>query len=319
MGARLILLGVSGVAAFYVGAFLYLAVTFALMRGHADPRPYRATARSFFFELMCVVIVQPLLPFFYIVGRRMGGGKGVPLVFVHGYFQNRVDFLFLARELGKAGLGPFFGFNYPFLSSVQDNARRLADFCEEVRAETGSPEVDLVSHSLGGLVTLELVRQDPKHVRRCVTVAAPHAGVTFRGPILGAAGRDLRRGSELLRLHETAQAGVPVLSIFSSHDNVVFPKLTSALAARGGEDVEVAHFGHFGILFSHTVARHIAAFLGPGPDGTAKTKTRVLEGAPATNETASLETTPLDTHATKEAEAAEEADEASSDKPATDA
>lgn len=265
MAATLVLVVLAAIAVFYVGAFLYLAATFALMRGQVEPRPFRATLRSFVFELICVVIVQPLLPFFYLFGRRLGGGQGVPVVFVHGYFQNRVDFLFLARELGKAGLGPFFGINYPFLSGVRDNARRLADFCDEVRAETGAAQIDLVSHSLGGLVALELVRQDPSHVRRCVTVAAPHAGVSFRGPILGASGRDLRKGSELLREHEGAQAGVPVLSIFSSHDNVVHPKVTSALAARGGEDVEVAHFGHFGILFSHTVARHIAGFLRAEP------------------------------------------------------
>ena len=99
---------------------------------------------------------------------------------------------------------------------------------------------------------------------------------------------------------------------FRATTTMVVPKLTSALAARGGEDVEVAHFGHFGILFSHTVTRHIAAVLGPSLDGAAKTTTRVLEGAPVTNETASLATTPLDTDATKEAEVAEEVDEASS-------
>ncbi len=270
MAATALLVALAVAAAFYLGAFAYLGVTFFLMRGHTEPRSRLATARSFLFELLCVVIVQPLLPFFYVVGRRMGGGSGVPIVFVHGYFQNRVDFLYLARAFRRAGLGPLFGFNYPFLASVEENARRLGRFCAEVRAETGATEVDLVCHSLGGLVALEHVRQDAAahaagdaaHVRRCVTVAAPHAGVMFRGPILGASGRDLRRGSELLRTHEAWRAGVPVLSIFSSHDNVVHPKLTSALAARGGEDIEVAHFGHFGILFSRTVARNIATFLG---------------------------------------------------------
>ncbi len=260
--ATVLLLLAGVVAAFTLGAFAYLGVTFALMTPHAEPRPLGTAARSLFYELVCVALVQPWLPLFYLVGRRMGGARdGVPVVFVHGYFQNRVDFVYLARTLSAAGLGPLFGINYPFLASVKDNAARLARFCARVREETGAAKVDLVCHSLGGLVALELLRQDPAHVRRCVTVASPHGGVVFRGPILGAAGRDLRAGSALVREHEASRAPVPVLSVYSSHDNVVHPKLTSALAARGGEDVEVANLGHFGILFSRSVAAHIVAFL----------------------------------------------------------
>lgn len=262
MGVTLGLVGALVVGLFYLGAFAYLGVTFVAMRGHADPRPLRVTAKSFLFELLCVVVAQPFLPFFYLVGRRLGGARdGVPVVFVHGYFQNRVDFVYLARICARRGLGPLYGINYPFLSSVKDNAARLRRFCDAVREETGKPELDLVCHSMGGLVAFEMIREGATGVRRCVTIASPHAGVVFRGPILGASGRDMRKGSALLREHEVAKAGVPVLSIFSSHDNVVHPKLTSALAARGGEDVEVSHFGHFGILFSDEVAGHVTSFL----------------------------------------------------------
>ncbi len=281
MGATVLLVALVVVGAFYLGAFGYLGVTYALMRRHAEPRPLGRALRSFVFELVCVALVEPWLPLFYFVGRRMGGARGgVPVVFVHGYFQNRVDFVYLARKLRRAGLGPLFAINYPFFASVEDNAARLARFCARVREETGAARVDLVCHSLGGLVALELVRRDPAHVRRCITVASPHAGVVFRGPILGASGRDLRAGSALVRRLEASRAAVPVLSIYSSHDNVVHPKLTSSLAARGGEDVEVAHVGHLGILFSRTVAAHIVAFLRP-QEATAGLGRAEVELAPA--------------------------------------
>ncbi len=258
--ALLVALAASGV--FVAGASLYLVVTVLVAWRHTDPRPLGAALRSFLFELLCILVVQPFLPFFFLFGRRMGGARGgVPVVFVHGYFQNRVDFLYLARALGKAGLGPFYGINYPFLASVRSNAARLARFCDRVREETGAPEVDLVCHSMGGLVALEMLKDKVPRVRRCITVATPHAGVVFPGPIFTAAGRDLRKGSKLLLSHASAPPAVPVLSIFSSHDNVVHPKLTSALVARGGVDVEVPHFGHFGILFARPVAEKIIAFL----------------------------------------------------------
>ena len=46
MGATVVLVVLAAVAAFYVGAFLYLGVTFAMMRGHTEARPLRASARS---------------------------------------------------------------------------------------------------------------------------------------------------------------------------------------------------------------------------------------------------------------------------------
>ncbi len=320
MGVTLGLVSALVVALFYLGAFAYLGVTFVTMRGYADPRPLRITLRSFLFELLCVVIAQPFLPFFYLVGRRLGGARdGVPVVFVHGYFQNRVDFVYLARVFARRGLGPLYGINYPFLASVKDNAARLRRFCDQVREETGKPELDLVCHSMGGLVAFEMIREGARGVRRCVTIASPHAGVVFRGPILGASGRDMRKGSALLREHEAAKAGVPVLSIFSSHDNVVHPKLTSALAARGGEDVEVSHFGHFGILFSSEVAGHVTSFLqredergarGTSTNAPATVQRVAVDSPEPAPELESAETEAAETEAA-ETEAAEHASSAS--------
>jgi pimeloyl-ACP methyl ester carboxylesterase len=131
--------------------------------------------------------------------------------------------------------------------------------------ETSSPQVDLVCHSMGGLVAMEMMRDDARdgrlHVRRCVTIATPHAGVMWRGPILGIGAATLRRGSKLLLAHAGAQLTVPWLSIYSSHDNIVHPKETSQLSARGGRDIEVSGLAHLSILFSPQVADHVAAFL----------------------------------------------------------
>jgi hypothetical protein len=54
---------------------------------------------------------------------------------------------------------------------------------------------------------------------------------------------------------------VPCLSLYSTHDNLVHPKETSSLAPRGGRDVEIEGVAHLAILFSPSVAAHIAKFL----------------------------------------------------------
>jgi predicted alpha/beta hydrolase family esterase len=179
--------------------------------------------------------------------------------------QNRIDFLYIARALGRRGLGPMYGFNYPWFSSIPKNAARLDAFVQRVCKETKSELVDLVCHSMGGLVAMEMMRREADRaklrVRRCVTIASPHGGVVWNGPIIGFEGASLRKGSKLLEAHATAKLAVPTLSIYSSHDNVVFPKATSSLALRGGRDVEVEGPAHLAILFSPDAARHVADFL----------------------------------------------------------
>jgi predicted alpha/beta hydrolase family esterase len=246
-----------------LGVLSYLLGSFLLMQAHVERRPLGETAADVFQELLWIVLVQPLLPLFYFVGRRMGGRDGgVPVVFVHGYMQNRVGFLGLARALARRGMGPLYGFNYPFFAPVLSNAERLTRFVDRVRAETGAPQVDLVCHSMGGLVALACARRaGVGPLRRVVTIASPHAGVAFRGPIPFASGRDLRRGAAVLVDLAAEKLPLPTLSIFSLQDNVVHPSTTSSLAARGGRDVPLTRGSHLSILFRDDVAEHVAGFL----------------------------------------------------------
>lgn len=254
------------VLVFVVGVGLYVGVSYALMRSHAAERTSLASAREVFRESFLAGLISPLLPLYYFVGHRMGGvasgDERVPVVFVHGYMQNRVGFIGLARALRREGLGPLYGFNYPWFSSIPSNAERLERFVAQVCAETKAAKVDVVCHSMGGLVGVEMIMRNADRVRRFVTIASPHAGVVWRGPLLGFGASSLRRGSKLLEGHAAAKLGIPTLSIFSTHDNVVHPKETSSLATRGGRDFEVAEGpGHFAILFSKEVARAVIDFL----------------------------------------------------------
>jgi len=170
--------------------------------------------------------------------------------------------VYVARALARAGLGPVYGVNYPWFSSIHGNSERLARFVERVRRETGCGQVDLVAHSLGGLVAMEyLLAGGASHVRRLVTVASPHAGVVWRG-IVGACGADMRRGCAFLVERASRAVPVPCLSIYSTHDNIVHPPATATLSTRGARDHAVPHLGHLALLFDREVADAIVAFLG---------------------------------------------------------
>lgn len=258
------------------GVAAYLAGSFVIMRPYAEARPLRASWRALVTEAVWIMVTQPLMPVFYLLGHRLDSPwlvralpktlhkTGPPIVLVHGYMHNRVGFVGLAAALARRGRGPIFAINYPWFASIESNAVRLARFVDDVIERSGSPRVDLVCHSMGGLVAMEMMHlaaeAGTSPVRRCVTVATPHAGVAWRGPILGVGGASLRRGSKLLLAHASHKIAVPCLSIFSTHDNVVHPADTSRLAVRGGRDLEIPELAHLSILFSPRVADAIAEF-----------------------------------------------------------
>lgn len=266
-----------GVVACALGILVYALGSFALMRPYATARTLGVSLRSLLRETFFAAFTQPLLPLYYLLGRRMdpralrnprGGYRSpVPVIFVHGYMHNRVGFVGLARTLASHGIGPLYGFNYPWFDSIDANAVRLERFIAAVCKETGKSAVDLICHSMGGLVAIETVRAEAKEpdkafkVRRLVTIATPHAGVQWQGPLLGIGATSLRRGSKLLEAQAGYMLQLPTLSIFSDHDNIVYPKETSSLAKRGGRDVVVEGLSHLAILFAKPVAEHVIAFL----------------------------------------------------------
>ena len=259
----LLKIGAVAVGVFAGGCAVYVIASFALLWRAVPAPPFGSRLRIMSRELILAALVQPALPLFYFIGRRMGGGDGQPIVLVHGYFQNRVDFVGIARRFRARGLGPLYGFNYPWTAGTSDNVKRLAHFVEQVKRETGKATVDLLAHSMGGLVCLEYIADaaGSASVRRCVTIATPHAGVLWTGPILGAASREIRATSPFLLERKARAVGVPCLSIYSAADNVVFPVATSALAPRGGTDLESAPLGHLSILFDRAVIDEAGAFL----------------------------------------------------------
>ncbi|CAN5211340.1 alpha/beta fold hydrolase [soil metagenome] len=248
--------------AFSVGIGVYAIISYAVAARFSDARPFSSAVGQMVRESLLAFLVQPLIPFYFFFGRKMGGRKdGTPVVFVHGYFQNRADFIWLARILRKRGFGPLYGVNYWSFGPIEDSALAVAKFAEDVRVAHGVAAVDLVCHSLGGLVAAAVVRHHPKLVRKCVTIASPHAGIAWPGPLLGRVGRQMRAKGAFLTERAATRWEVPLLSVYSSHDNIVYPWRTSSRADFGGRDVLLEGPGHFAILFDPRMATAVVDFL----------------------------------------------------------
>jgi len=178
----------------------------------------------------------------------------VPVVLVHGYFANRGYFRPLLRRLEPLGVGPIFVPTCDAMTApIEAYADELHGHVERIVSATGQPRVVLVGHSMGGLVARSyLVRHGTRRVERLVTLGSPHHGTVLAYLGMGKNAREMEPGSEFLERLEKdeARAGVRVeaLSIYSRHDNMVFPQATSRLA--GARLLAISGVGHIAMLRS---------------------------------------------------------------------
>jgi pimeloyl-ACP methyl ester carboxylesterase len=153
---------------------------------------------------------------------------GPPVLLIHGYLATRGSLHLLESALVRRG---HVVISYPLgpinLRDIRDSAGLIARKVESVMAQTGVERIDVVGHSMGGLVGLYyLKRLGGRHrVRRLILLGTPAQGTwsallgLFTAP-LGAASLQLLPGSPFLR--ELAEGPLPpgaeVISVGAERD-----------------------------------------------------------------------------------------------------
>lgn len=183
---------------------------------------------------------------------------GRPVIMVHGYAMNRANFLPLASRVARAGLGPVLGFEYWTLGRVASAARRLSTFIEDVCLATGSDTVDIVGHSMGGIVGRYYLTlgSGARRVRNLITVGTPHRGADLSGVGFGRPSRELYPGSAFLERLGAAPIppGARVTAIWSRSDALVPSSRNARLHGASVEEVVFDDLGHLSLLASRRVA-----------------------------------------------------------------
>ncbi|WP_405562396.1 esterase/lipase family protein [Streptomyces sp. NBC_01180] len=102
-----------------------------------------------------------------------------PVVLLHGFVDNRSVFVLLRRSLLRHGWQHPESLNYSLLTcDIRAAAELLGQHIEEICARTGHQDVDIVGHSLGGLIARYYVQRQggDRRVRTLVTLGTPHEG-----------------------------------------------------------------------------------------------------------------------------------------------
>lgn len=104
--------------------------------------------------------------------------RPTPVMLVHGLGANKTTFETMARHLRRAGF-TVFAVDYTCRGSdVAGCGRQLERAATRLREETGAEYVDVVAHSLGGVVLAWALRHTWMRdwVRVAITLGSPHRG-----------------------------------------------------------------------------------------------------------------------------------------------
>jgi pimeloyl-ACP methyl ester carboxylesterase len=191
-----------------------------------------------------------------------------PVLLIHGYFATRGSLHLLESHLTMRGL---IVMSYPLggpinVGDIRDSAGLIARKVESIVAQTGITRVDIVGHSMGGLVGLDyLKRLGGRHrVRRLVMLGTPAQGTwsALLGLVtapLGLASLQLLPGSPFLRelVERPLPPGAEVVSIGAIRDWLA-PLASTVLDG-------VRHIalptGHSGLLVDAEVAEVVVKIL----------------------------------------------------------
>lgn len=227
----------------------------ALSRHDVGERPLRAAVTEW--GIAALLSLARPAGFLPLPGARTRGPR--PIIVLHGYAMNRANFLPLAFRLARAGLGPVFGFEYWTLGRTAAAAKKLGWFVDDVRAATGATEVDVIGHSMGGVVAryyVSLAGGDGV-VKNLITIGSPHSGTDVSLFGVGHVTRELVLGSTLMTRLSVAPppARTRVTAIWSRGDAVV--PSARQLALPGAEVIVYPDLGHVALLGSRRVARAV--------------------------------------------------------------
>jgi len=233
-----------------------------MARGRKQPaRLARAVAGEW--AMAGLVAAARPLGFFGVPVLRPGARGPRPVLLLHGYAMGRANFVVLANRMALAGLGPLIGFEYWTLGGVAPASAALASFVEELCARLGVAAVDLVGHSLGGVIARDYVTSGggAARVANVITIGSPHGGTPFSRFGLGRTAVELGAGSAFVRelAARPAPASVRFTAIWSRADGLVSSRAQAALA--GAELIEFQDLGHLAMLASPRVAREVIARL----------------------------------------------------------
>ncbi|MEV1287614.1 alpha/beta fold hydrolase [Micromonospora sp. NPDC049679] len=190
-----------------------------------------------------------------------------PVIFVHGFGGSASNWTTAKSVFRSAGYSDseLFTYDYNSSQSNETSAAGLAAFVNQVRSRTGAARVDLVNHSMGGLVTRWYVKQlgGQSVVGHWASLAGANHGTTSAGAcILLPSCIEMYPGSVFLsRLNagDETPGSTRYRTWYSPCDGVILPYTSTTVS--GATNTYVACTGHLAFLTDTAILRQVSGFM----------------------------------------------------------
>lgn len=193
---------------------------------------------------------------------------GTPILLAHGIIDNHTVFALMRRQLMRRGFSSIHTFSYsPLTVDVRRTAERMGAEIERICEESGSDQLHVVGHSLGGLIARYYVQRLGGHerVHTCVTLGTPHQGTVAARLLPWPLVKQVRPDSELMtELAEPApDCTTRFVAFYSDVDQLIVPQRRARIrhADLAASNVRVNGVGHLSLPFHGDVVHQITGVL----------------------------------------------------------
>jgi triacylglycerol esterase/lipase EstA (alpha/beta hydrolase family) len=190
-----------------------------------------------------------------------------PILLVHGYLNSRFVWNFHGKRLQKLGFGPVYTVNlgWPFCR-MEKFSRKIHRQVLKIQKETQRPDVILVGHSMGGLVSAYFAKNSAhkKNIRAIITLGTPFYGTEVAKIGVGSCSKQMRPNSSFIQdlvAWVALEREIPFYFLSSKNDALIIPYTSAIVESPMHEKRIVDELGHATLLFSETVNQQICQWL----------------------------------------------------------
>jgi triacylglycerol lipase len=192
-----------------------------------------------------------------------------PILLVHGIIDNHAIFTVMERALRRHGFQTLSAFDYGLLTrDIPRAAVRLGDAIEKLCAATGYERIQVIGHSLGGLIARYYVQRlaGDRRVHTLVTLGTPHQGtqLAWAAPLLSLVRQLTPNSSVIQELAEPAPGCRTRFVVFYSDiDHLIVPSRNARLdhPDLNVRNIAVRGVGHLSMVNNGRIAFTIAGAL----------------------------------------------------------
>lgn len=216
---------------------------------------------------LSAIIIEPFVFLFFLLtyffplkNRPHRSTDGHPIILIHGYMHNSSAWRWLRYELERLKYEAVYTLNLGSTNqTIEQYAAQVDRLIDEIRAETGARKVQLVGHSMGGLVATWVASYRPHHVAKVITIGSPMEGTCLAKYITKPCVKQMRLNSTFLtelKKHAETLTMVPFTHIASDADQIAIPHATAVPKyTPDSKRIWVDGLGHFSLLLSNRIFR----------------------------------------------------------------